>query len=42
VQRPTVGSTSGFGLYLVDRIASEWGATQDQETTVWFELQPDR
>jgi anti-sigma regulatory factor (Ser/Thr protein kinase) len=33
--------TSGWGLFLVDRIADRWGAVQmDGETRVWFELRP--
>ena len=32
---------SGWGLFLVDRIADRWGAVQmDGETRVWFELTP--
>lgn len=35
------GDTSGWGLFLVDRIADRWGAVQtDGETRVWFELSP--
>jgi anti-sigma regulatory factor (Ser/Thr protein kinase) len=32
---PTVG---GYGLMLVDRIASRWGVAEDRPTSVWFEL----
>ncbi len=33
--------SSGWGLFLVDRIADRWGAVQrDGETLVWFELRP--
>ena len=32
--------TSGWGLYLVDHIASRWGIVEDEETRVWFELRP--
>jgi anti-sigma regulatory factor (Ser/Thr protein kinase) len=36
-----VPETSGWGLFLVDRIADRWGAVQmDGETRVWFELRP--
>jgi signal transduction histidine kinase len=42
VDPPVKGSTSGYGLYLVDRIASRWGARRDHGTTVWFELLKDR
>jgi len=34
-------AASGWGLFLVDRIADRWGATEvDGETRVWFELSP--
>jgi anti-sigma regulatory factor (Ser/Thr protein kinase) len=34
-------SASGWGLFLVDRIADRWGAAKvDGETRVWFELSP--
>ena len=33
--------SSGWGLFLVDRIADRWGAVQTNgETRVWFELSP--
>jgi anti-sigma regulatory factor (Ser/Thr protein kinase) len=33
--------SSGWGLFLVDRIADRWGAVEgDGETRVWFELRP--
>ncbi len=36
-----VAEASGWGLFLVDRIADRWGAVQmDGETRVWFELSP--
>ena len=41
--RAVAGSTrsSGWGLFLVDRIADRWGVVQmDGETRVWFELRP--
>ena len=41
--RAVAGSAtaSGWGLFLVDRIADRWGAVQvDGETRVWFELSP--
>ena len=31
-------STSGWGLQLVDRLASEWGIDTDAGTRVWCEL----
>ena len=32
--------TSGWGLFLVNHIASRWGIVEDEETRVWFELRP--
>jgi anti-sigma regulatory factor (Ser/Thr protein kinase) len=32
--------TSGWGLFLVDQIASRWGIVESGETRVWFELRP--
>lgn len=29
---------SGWGLYLVDRIADRWGVLSDERTEVWFEI----
>jgi len=32
---------SGWGLFLVERIANRWGIVEnDDETRVWFELRP--
>jgi signal transduction histidine kinase len=36
VSRPAAGG--GWGLWLLDRIASSWGVHPGQPTTVWFEL----
>ncbi len=33
--RPQPDGTSGWGLYLVDRLADRWGAA---DGTVWFEM----
>ena len=33
--RPPAGAESGWGLYLVDRLAGRWGTTADG---CWFEL----
>jgi anti-sigma regulatory factor (Ser/Thr protein kinase) len=30
--------TGGYGLVLIDRLASRWGVTQQGGTRVWFEL----
>jgi anti-sigma regulatory factor (Ser/Thr protein kinase) len=35
---PPPDSPSGWGLYLVERIADRWGVEGDETTTVWFEL----
>jgi serine phosphatase RsbU (regulator of sigma subunit)/anti-sigma regulatory factor (Ser/Thr protein kinase) len=35
---PDDDSASGWGLYIVDRIADRWGVTSDNGTRVWFEL----
>jgi anti-sigma regulatory factor (Ser/Thr protein kinase) len=35
---PPPDSPSGWGLYLVDRIADRWGVEGNDTTTVWFEL----
>lgn len=34
--RPSPGSYSGWGLYLIDRLATRWGV--DQGRGYWFEL----
>jgi anti-sigma regulatory factor (Ser/Thr protein kinase) len=36
--RPTPGAESGWGLYLVDRVASRWGTSADG---YWFELRQE-
>jgi anti-sigma regulatory factor (Ser/Thr protein kinase) len=39
VAAPTPEDAGGWGLYLVDRIADDWGvATTGSGTRVWFEL----
>ena len=37
--RPAPGAESGWGLYLVDNLASRWGVDADG---YWFELRSDR
>jgi anti-sigma regulatory factor (Ser/Thr protein kinase) len=37
--RPAPGAESGWGLYLVDRVASRWGTGADG---YWFELRQNR
>lgn len=38
VIRPPAGAQSGWGLYLVDRLSSRWGAMPGR---YWFELEVD-
>lgn len=35
---PTVDQSSGWGLYIVDRIANRWNVARDGGTRVWFEI----
>jgi anti-sigma regulatory factor (Ser/Thr protein kinase) len=35
---PDFENGGGFGLYLVDAMASRWGSDRDAHLTVWFEL----
>jgi anti-sigma regulatory factor (Ser/Thr protein kinase) len=36
---PAGGNESGWGLFLVERLANRWGVAQDGDATrVWFEL----
>jgi anti-sigma regulatory factor (Ser/Thr protein kinase) len=37
--RPSPGGQSGWGLYLVDRIASRWGTNLGGSVGFWFELE---
>jgi anti-sigma regulatory factor (Ser/Thr protein kinase) len=36
--RPTQDQQSGWGLYLVDRLAARWGIENREHTRVWFEM----
>lgn len=38
IGHPGTGAESGYGLFLVDRMADSWGASNDGAMTVWFEL----
>jgi serine/threonine-protein kinase RsbW len=43
VQRPESSDPSGRGLYLVDRVSSDWGVTPNDPPpgkTIWFRLDP--
>jgi anti-sigma regulatory factor (Ser/Thr protein kinase) len=36
---PTEGDERGWGLFIVDRLASRWGAEpEDERTVIWFEI----
>ena len=35
---PSLGDTSGRGLFLVNALADRWGVTLDGTTCVWFEI----
>jgi anti-sigma regulatory factor (Ser/Thr protein kinase) len=35
---PTASENSGWGLYLVDRIADRWGVITKDRSEVWFEI----
>jgi anti-sigma regulatory factor (Ser/Thr protein kinase) len=35
---PRPHDPSGWGLYLVERVADQWGVSSDGRTEVWFEL----
>jgi two-component sensor histidine kinase len=37
-QRPDPDSPTGWGLYLVERLAERWGIVADGQAHVWFEL----
>ena len=40
--RQPIGYERGYGLFLVDQIASRWGVREDGGTCVWFELELSR
>jgi len=37
---PGFEDPSGWGLFLVEQLASSWGITEGTEVRVWFELRP--
>lgn len=39
---PRPGKASGWGLFMVDRLADRWGVETNGTTRVWFELARDR
>jgi anti-sigma regulatory factor (Ser/Thr protein kinase) len=38
VRAPSIYQESGWGLYLVEQVASRWGVDRSGENTVWFEI----
>jgi anti-sigma regulatory factor (Ser/Thr protein kinase) len=40
--RPSPGGESGWGLYLVDKLASRWGTNLGGTAGFWFELEASR
>lgn len=36
---PTKGDERGWGLYIVDNLADDWGVEAGERTVVWFEIQ---
>ena len=40
--RPSPGGQSGWGLYLVDKIATRWGTNFEGSAGFWFELEYPR
>jgi anti-sigma regulatory factor (Ser/Thr protein kinase) len=35
---PTQGSERGWGLYIVDQLATRWGTEPGEQTVIWFEI----
>ena len=35
---PDTGGASGWGIYLLDRVADRWGIVRNDATCVWFEI----
>ena len=33
------GASGGYGLFLVDRMATRWGVERERDNCVWFELE---
>jgi anti-sigma regulatory factor (Ser/Thr protein kinase) len=40
--RPAPGAESGWGLFIVNQLATRWGAIQDGGSGYWFELDASR
>jgi anti-sigma regulatory factor (Ser/Thr protein kinase) len=42
LEGPSIYQDSGWGLYLVEQVATRWGVDLDDTTLVWFEIdRPD-
>jgi anti-sigma regulatory factor (Ser/Thr protein kinase) len=41
MRRPDMAGGGGFGLHIVERVASRWGVREEPRTAVWFELDCD-
>jgi anti-sigma regulatory factor (Ser/Thr protein kinase) len=36
--RDPIGTRDGYGLYLLEKVATRWGVDSEGDTKVWFEL----
>ena len=41
-ESPSIYQDSGWGLYLVEQVATRWGVDLAETTRVWFEIDRDR
>ncbi len=41
-ESPSIYQDSGWGLYLVEQVATRWGVELEDATRVWFEIDRDR
>jgi anti-sigma regulatory factor (Ser/Thr protein kinase) len=41
-ESPSIYQDSGWGLYLVEQVATRWGVELKDATRVWFEIDRDR
>jgi len=41
-ESPSIYQDSGWGLYLVEQVATRWGVELEEATRVWFEIDRDR
>lgn len=42
IRAPAADQASGWGLFIVDRLSTNWGVAGDGCTKVWFELRSNR